>query len=263
MLENDKLLKIYPILVSNPENWIDAFRMNVGILRTHFKWSVRVLSEKSGVSEDSINNFLKGKTKDCTISFASKIAIAFGVTIDELIGAGTMADTTRQCVQESRSLPPWSRLIAQKYIHHLYKVHLQLDEKGKTIDVMLPECQNHYLLTTNINEQILIEHLTPAVRSKVSMGLKIPCEHYEPHYFQDEIILIAGDRDAVHNEKCVISYNGHYYIVKKIFFIENGVKKWKYVSIFNDKTEFSSSEIEDKIGYIVGFLEPDLTWGIR
>ena len=63
-------------------------------------------------------------------------------------------------------------------------------------------------------------------------------------------------------EICVISNDGEYYIVRKKQFIENGIKRWKYMSLFTDK-EFLKEEIDDKLGYVVGFLHPDRSWGVR
>jgi hypothetical protein len=63
---------------------------------------------------------------------------------------------------------------------------------------------------------------------------------------------------------CAISHNGEYYIVRKKSYIENGIKRWKYMSLFTER-EFLKEDIEDKLGYVVGFLNADdeHSWGIR
>lgn len=45
-------------------------------------------------------------------------------------------------------------------------------------------------------------------------------------------------------------------------YIKDGQKKWKYMSLFTDR-EFLKEDIDDKLGYVVGYLNPDRSWGIR
>ena len=67
----------------------------------------------------------------------------------------------------------------------------------------------------------------------------------------------------MHNEICVITQGDNYYIVRKKSYIANdGKKRWKYISLFTEK-EFLKEEIDDKLGYVVGFLNSDGSWGVR
>ena len=260
-MENEKNTNIYLKLVSNHDNYMSSLRDNVGLLRTEKKWSVRVLAEKANISEDTLNTFLKGTSKDCNLSTVVKLARALGVTIDELVGAGTMSDGTRECVSRCRVMPQHFVNLARSYIRHIYKLFEKTDSKEPRL-VMLPECRRGHLQTTNVTTEIDISHLQKGTISRIAHGLRIPCDHYEPYFFKDEIILLAVDRDGQDGEICVISHDGEYYIVRKKMYIENAQKKWKYMSLFTEK-EFLKEEIEDKLGYVVGFLNPDRSWGIR
>ena len=260
-MENEKNTNIYLKLVSNHDNYMSSLRDNVGLLRTEKKWSVRVLAEKANISEDTLNTFLKGTSKDCNLSTVVKLARAFGVTIDELVGAGTMSDGTRECVSRCRVMPQHFVNLARSYIRHIYKLFEKTDSKEPRL-VMLPECRRGHLQTTNVTTEIDISHLQKGTISRIAHGLRIPCDHYEPYFLKDEIILLAVDRDGQDGEICVISHDGEYYIVRKKMYIENAQKKWKYMSLFTEK-EFLKEEIEDKLGYVVGYLNPDRSWGIR
>ena len=260
-MENEKNTNIYLKLVSNHDNYMSSLRDNVGLLRTEKKWSVRVLAEKANISEDTLNTFLKGTSKDCNLSTVVKLARAFGVTIDELVGAGTMSDGTRECVSRCRVMPQHFVNLARSYIRHIYKLFEKTDSKEPRL-VMLPECRRGHLQTTNVTTEIDVSHLQKSTISRVAHGLRIPCDHYEPYFLKDEIILLAVDRDGQDGEICVISHDGEYYIVRKKMYIENAQKKWKYMSLFTEK-EFLKEEIEDKLGYVVGFLNPDRSWGVR
>ena len=43
----------------------------------------------------------------------------------------------------------------------------------------------------------------------------------------------------------------------------NGKKETNYIAITNKKKMFSYDEIDDRFGYVVGFLNPDGSWGER
>ena len=258
---NEKNTNIYLKLVSNRDNYMSSLRDNVGLLRTEKKWSVRVLAEKANISEDTLNTFLKGTSKDCNLSTVVKLARALGVTIDELVGAGTMSDGTRECVSRCRVMPQHFVNLARSYIRHIYKLYEKTESKEPRL-VILPECRRGHLQTTNVTAEIDVSHLPSNTIGRIAHGLMIPCDHYEPYFLKDEIILLAVDRDGQDGEMCVISHNGEYYIVRKKMYIKDGQKKWKYMSLFTEK-EFLKEEIEDKLGYVVGFLNPDRSWGIR
>ena len=129
---------------------------------------------------------------------------------------------------------------------------------------MLPECYNGYLKTTTVSYALNVDHLQDGTKSRVCLGLKIPCEHYEPHYMKNEILLLAADRDGRNGEKCVVSHLGNMYICIKRIEQINGKKVASYISLLDGKNVlFSSEEIDDKYGYVIGFLSPDGTWGMR
>ena len=117
--------------------------------------------------------------------------------------------------------------------------------------------------TTNVTEPLNIEHLNSNIKSNVSLGLKIPCEHYMPIYSPYDTLLIAADREAQNGERCVIERNNNLFIVEKKIYIKNGAKRSDYVSLMNSSFIVPDTEIDDKLGYIVGFLNEDGSWGIR
>ena len=262
-MKNQNEENIYLKLVTNSDNWMDAFRQNIGILRVHYGWSVRVLAEKADVSDNTINKIVQGKTNDCDMSIVVRLARAFNVSVDELIGASTIEPETRACVAKCRAMPWHFRNLARSYIRHIYTLWL----KSKSPEVRLvitPECKRGHLQTTNITMTVDISHIPQSAIGRVAHGLLIPCDHYEPYFMQGEIILLAVDRDGQDGEMCVISHNGEYYIVRKKMYIVDGQKKWKYMSLFTNR-EFLKEDIEDKLGYVVGFLNADdeHSWGIR
>lgn len=262
---------IYLKLVTNSQNWMEAFRQNIGILRAYYGWSVRVLAEKADVSENTINKIVQGKTNDCDASIVVRIAKAFNVSADELMGSDTIYEETRKVIAMSRVLKEHHRKVIRMYVKHQYLLHGQNEPNIKYISVLQPMCVNRRLKTTLIDKKLCIDFLTKPTQEKVSMGIRIPCDHYEPRFLEGEIILLGYDREAENNEMCVISSGGNIYIcIKKVQFVD-GKKEINYVAITNSKKIFSFDEIDDKFGYVVGWLEPDdvnnpdttYSWGVR
>lgn len=250
-------------LVSNPTNYTDSFRKNIFHLMDLHDWSLRELSEKADMPFETLKSFLYGDAKDCKLSTAVKLSRAFNISIDELVGAETISQLSRQSLSMCRKLPDYVVYLIRSFIRHQYLLQNQCTPGSINVPVLLPECQNGYLQTTNITETVCIDHLTDNLKSKICLGLKIPCEHYEPFYMPGEIILLAADREGLHNERCVVSYKGNFFICRKIIYIENGEKHFKYVSLIDGKNTILPSDIDEKTGYVVGYLNPDGSWGIR
>lgn len=254
---------VYLDLVSSHENYMDCLRENINTLKSYYGWSVRVLAEKADISDDTLNSFLHGKSKDCNLSMIVKLARALNVSMDELTGAETIEKNTRECMAMSRVMPDYVRYLNRSFVKHQYKIHSEFAPDTKNIPVFLPECINGYMQTTNVTTTVCIDKLPNETKNRICLGLQIPCEHYEPFYMPNEILLLSVDRAGLNNERCVVSYKGNYFIAIKKIRIENSEKKVKYLSLIDGKTEVLPSQIDDKIGYVVGFLNPDGTWGVR
>ena len=119
-MKNQKSQNIYLDLVSNYGNYMESLRDNIGLLRTHYGWSVRVLAEKANISEDTLQTFLKGKSKDCNLSTVVKLAKAFNVSIDELVGAETIEDDVRECIAMSRNMPDYVRYLNKEVLTYRF-----------------------------------------------------------------------------------------------------------------------------------------------
>lgn len=91
----------------------------------------------------------------------------------------------------------------------------------------------------------------------------MPCDFYMPYYLPGEIILIAADRKAQVGERCVVTSNGGIYIVVKDRVINDGIMEWRYVPLMSQNVALPDGIIDDKLGYVVGFLDRDGSWGIR
>ena len=262
-MENKKIKNFSLKLTADRNDYMSAFRKNLFTCLEEKDITLNSLAEKADIPFSTLRTFLYGDATDCKLSTAVKLARALEVSVDELIGAETIPALSKESIALCRELPDYVVYLIRSFIRHQHKIHSQFDEGTTNIPVLLPECHNGYLQTTNITDTVCIDHLTNGLKSRICLGLKVPCEHYEPFYMPNEIILLAADRDGQHNEQVVVSYKGNIFLARKIFYTEDGVKKWKYVSLLDGKTTILPNEIDDKIGYVVGYLNPDGSWGIR
>lgn len=262
-MQREKLKKLSLKLTANRNDYMSAFRKNIDMYIDEKDITLKEISEMADIPFSTLNSFLYGDTKDCKLSTAVKLSRILGVSIDELVGAETIETLSRESMAICRNLPEHAVYLIRSFIRHQDKIYSKLDEKSINIPVLLPECFNGYLQATNITKTVCIDHLTENQKSKICMGIQIPCEHYEPFYMPNEILLLSADRSGLNGEKCVLCYKGNYFIAIKRIYTENNEKKVKYISLLNNNIEVFPNDIDDKLGYVVGFLNPDNSWGRR
>ena len=246
--------------VSENVTFMESLRENVITLKAKNKLTLRTLAEKADLSEDTIGTFLNGKAKDCNLSTVIKLAKALNISIDELVGADTIDDVTRESLSICRTLPDNAVYLIRWYIRYIESLNKNNEPNKRYVSVMELECSHHgnLKLTTNY-EHIDISHINEEYRYRGFFGIKMPCEHYMPFYSPYDTLLIANDRLPNANEHCLIRISNCLYIGRRK--VENGIAN--YYSIRDGKFRISESEIQELVGYVVGFLNPDGSWVIR
>ena len=264
-MNRDKLKTIPLKFTSCRENYMSAFKKNIDMIIEGKAITVKELAETADIPFSTLSSFLYGDNTDCKLSTAVKLARALEVSVDELIGAETVDSITQDSLRICRTLPKHALYLVRYFVRHQKGIYENLPADKKTISVFCPNTIRGRLVTTNVVEPWSVENLPDHIKASVYLGIKIPDEHehFMPYYAPEEIILIAADRDAVDGERCVVTRQGRIFIVTKKSYIHEGKKKWKYVALMNDKIEIPANEIDDKIGYVVGFMNPDGSWGRR
>lgn len=238
-------------MVEKSTKYIDTFRRNIDILMATYDYTIKETAEIADLSYDTFKTFLYDKeAKDCRLSTAVKLARAFHLSIDELVGAGTIEPRCMENMKVYRTLPEGSKHLIDWHIANQKFLH-EKHSGAKVVSVMLPICAcNGNLKMTHDYEEFRLETVDDELSHKIFLGLKIPCLHYLPHYTEGDILLLANDRDAMKGENTVIEINGNLLITNRV--VENGVVN--YYGLRDKKFRGTESDQVDVIGYVAKII---------
>lgn len=231
-----------------------AFRQNIDMYIAEKDITIREVAEVADISFDTLKTFIYGDAKDCKLSTAVKLARAFGVSLEELVGAETVLPQARECMGMYRNLPDNDKFLVYWFVSYLTKLNENKSENTYSISVMELECNHHgnLKITTNYRK-VDITHLHEEYRRKIFFGVTLPCSHYMPKYNPYNVLLIANDRNSKNEENVLIQLDNSLYIAKRKY--EDGVGK--YYSIRDGKYRMDEDKVDQVVGYIVGALSPD------
>lgn len=247
MIEQKKLAEISRLLTTNQEDFTSAFRQNLFTYLQDPAITLHLLSEESDVAYATLNSFLYGKSQNVRIDNVVKLAKALNVSVDELVGADTIHELTKESLAMCRNLPKNDLYLVRWFIRYLTSLNEKTEPNKRFISVMLPKQTNdgNFEVTSDF-EKVEITNLPEPLRSKIFMGFHIICDHYMPHYVPGDIILISNDRPQRFSEHAVVRVGKYLFIVNRV--IENGTAK--YYSIRDGKYRIDENEVDELIGYI-------------
>ena len=246
-MENELLRKLSMDLCSDKHNYMKSFRKNVDMYVSEKDITLREIAEMADMPFDTLKNFLYKDSADCKLSTAVKLARALNVSIDELIGAETINEVSRESIAICRNLPDNAVYLIRWYIRYIDSLNKHNDKNKRYVSVMELECNlNGNLKITTNYRHIDITDINPELRGKIFFGITMPSDHYMPHYSPYDILLIANDRNPQGHEDSLLRIDGCLYIARRK--IENGVAK--YYSIRDGKFRKNEDDVDEVIGYI-------------
>lgn len=250
-MKNQNLTTFEKNMVEKSTKYIDTFRKNIDMLMLEHDYTIKETAEIADISYDTLKTFLYDKeAKDCRLSTAVKLARAFHLSIDELVGAGTIKPAALEAMKAYRSLPEGSKHFIDWHIQNQKFIH-EKHGSQKIINIMLPLCAcNGNMKQTNDYEVMDISHLDGDLAYKIFLGIKIPCLHYLPYYTEGDVLLIANDRDAMKGENTVITFNDNIVITNRV--IENG--EVHYYGLRDGKLRPTNPEQLQVIGYVAKII---------
>lgn len=247
MMNKEKLKKISRNLSANSDDFMSAFRKNMFMYIEEKDITIKDISEEADVPFSTLNTFLYGDSKDIKLSTAVKLAKALNVSIDELIGAETINEVSRESIAICRNLPDNAVYLIRWYIRYIDSLNKKNEPHRRYVSVMELECNHNgnLKITTNYRH-IDITDIGEEYRSKVFFGITMPCDNYMPIYSPYDILLVANDREPYYNENSLLRIDGQLRIAKRR--VENGLAK--YYSIRDGKFRINENDVDEVIGYI-------------
>ncbi len=259
-MEKEKLKKLSKKLLTDKEQpFMDNLRHNLDLYISDKDITLTEISDSSGVPFATLNNILYKKTKpqDCKLSTALALAKALNVSVDELVGAGTMDENEREMLAICRNLPDNSLYLIQWYIKHQEIMNKSVRKGKRILSVMEPLCNHHgNMKMTDYYKHIDITDLDKENRSKVFFGLKIPSDNYMPMYSPYDILLVANDRNPNINEPIIILNDDSLYLLQRK--VENGVAK--LYSLRDGKFRMNEDDVDEVIGYVSCVLKNNIKY---
>ena len=250
MIKKEKLNELSKNLSANRDDFISAFRHNLFMYIDEKDITIKDISENANVPFSTLNSFLYGDSKDIKLSTAVKLARALNVSIDELIGADTINEVSRESISICRNLPDNALYLIRWYIRYIDSLNKKNEPHKRYISVMKLDCnQNGNLKITTDYKHIDITEIDKECSCNVFFGITMPCDHYMPVYSPYDILLIANDREPTLHENSLIRVNGCLFIAKK--------KNNEYFSIRDGKFRFKEQEIDEHIGYVACTIRND------
>ncbi len=252
MLKNENTKNISLNLVSHHTNPFDNLRENVLQYISLPDITLKGLSEKSGLSMDTLKSLLYGKGTDCKLSTAERLARALGISVNELIGSQSLHSVTMTNLANCRELPEHQIYLVRWFIARQVAIARKQESLGeKIISVFKPQCVNGSLKMTNIMEPMCVDHLSEEVRDSVYMGITLGCDHYMPYYSPYDTLLISANRPTRNGEVCVILKNDNIFIVRKVIESVEHEVTVTYVGLENEHYRISEEEVDIKMGRVV------------
>ena len=253
-MQNEKLKKMSLNLCADKHDYMKSFRKNVDMYISEKDITLREVAEMADMPFDTLKNFLYKDSVDCKLSTAVKLARAFNVSIDELIGAETINEVSRESIAICRNLPENDLYLIRWYIRYINSLNKHNEPNKRYVSVMQLECNNNgnLKMTTNY-KHIDVTDIDKEQRCKIFFGITMPCDHYMPAYTPYDILLIANDRNPQCNENSLLRIDGFLHIAKRK--VEDSVAK--YYSIRDGKFRINEEDVDEVVGYIVGALKPN------
>lgn len=251
MLNRSELRKLSSRLKANPGHYMDSFRENLHMYIDHKDITLAEIADLADIPESTLKSFVYGTSKDCNLSTAVKLARVFGVSVDELVGCGTISPQTCDSLQVVRKLPEAFTYFVRWLIHYHYDTLHSRKITSKAIEIMAAECAyNGNLKMTNHLELLDVSDLSDDIRPKIFMGIRFPCSHYAPHYFENDIALLANDRAPKDGEHVFVGVGDNMWIMHAKMENVEGKLKLNYYSIRDGKFCVEGDKAEIILGYV-------------
>ena len=253
MVDKKELAKMSSRLKASPDNYMESFRRNLLMYGEHRDITLQDVADRADIPVSTLKSLVYGDSKDCSLSTAVKLARVFGVSVDELVGSGTIRPETCESLQIMRTLPEtFTHFVRWEIRFHQDRLRAVPGAK-KCIEVLdLAMAETGTMINNNKMSFMDISDLGDCIRPKVFVGVRIPSNIYAPDYFEGDVLLLANDRAAMEGERVVVCVRDNTWVLEcRYERDENGKRVPRYFSIRDGARRCCEDAIRQTIGYVV------------
>lgn len=253
MLSKKELGKESGRLIAKPDNYMKSFRENLLMYGEHKEVTLQEVSELADIPISTLKSLIYGGSKDCSLGTAIKLAKVFGVSVDELVGSGTIAPQTCESIQIMRTLPESFTHFVRWEIRFHHDMLKSVPDAKKCIEVLqLSVGENGNLINNNKMSFLDISNQGDFILPKIFVGVRIPNNVYAPDYFEGDILLLANDRQAMEGERVVVCVKTNVWVLECHYDIgDDGKKRACFYSIRDGSLKCCEDAARQIIGYVV------------
>lgn len=258
---NTKKLKheanLYKKLVKNGKTFGETFSKNVNILKDHYGFTLQEIADGCELPIETVKAIVYYENKDYKITALSKMANFFNLSMEELCGSDCLADQTIDSMQKLRMTEGRFNHYIAAQIDWMYE-QTNKENAEKFVPVYAPKCDpatgslRHDI--RYVEKPIDVSNVADAIKPKVLMAIKIPCNHYVPFYYQGDYLLLAKDRNPNPDETVVVTINGHLWLTNIKYKNENGNIIREMYSIIDGHHCGTIEKNEQILGYVVSVI---------
>lgn len=209
---------------ANPDTLGHNLSANVNYIKDLTGLTLPEIADGAGLTIEAVKAVIYYENKDYKITTAARLASFFGLSIDELVGAGTISPETIKSLRTLRKLDHSYRDFFRWFIQYVYTFVNRTKVRHKAVPIMHPRCNAETgslaFRLRDVSGVIDISDLQEDLRFKIMAGIEVPCSHYMPQFMQGDVLLIANDRASLPHEVCVIESAGCLWFCKRI--VEGG-----------------------------------------
>ena len=257
---NTKKLKhdanLYKKLVKNGKTFGETFSKNVNILKDHYGFTLQEIADGCELPIETVKAIVYYENKDYKITALSKMATFFNLSMEELCGSDCLHEQTIDSMQKLRMTEGRFNHYIAAQIDWMYDQ--SRNDYEKRVPVYAPKCDpatgslQHDI--RYVEKPIDISDVADAIKPKIIMAIKIPCNHYVPFYYRGDYLLLAKDRNPNPDEVIVVMINNHLWLCNIRYKHDNGEIIREMYSIIDGHFCGTISSNEKVLGYVVSVI---------
>lgn len=188
----------------NPKEACAFINSRIYIQLEKHHWSVKTLSDKTGIPYETLKKLLSMKTENTSFHNIARIALAFNCNLNYLTGASGENDSF------------YEKAFYKGYLGEIGSSFRTCETPKSPHRIPVFSCDTDYHLQdakpVTFSASLDLASYPAYLQKEADYGLMISSYCYHPVYYEDDILLVSKKRAPKIGETAVFSHNGKLYI---------------------------------------------------